>query len=397
MCIFTLHNNFLHSIYKHMKKILLYLLVSIIIASCGHKASPPPPPQEIPVVKVKQEDVPIMQDFVGQTYGYSDIDIRARVDGFLEGIYFDEGSRVKKGKLLYAIDAEPFQASVNEAVSQLAEAKTMLVKAKNDLNRIKPLAEINAVSKSDLDAAIAQYGAAKASVDAAEAGVDLAKIQLGYTKIYSPITGTIGITEAKVGDYVGQSPNPVVLNTVSRTDTIIVRFSITETDYLKMARYVSEHHGRLDNRQRRGQQGIDLILADGSTFKEKGYVDFINRNIDPSTGTILLQASFPNPNSILRPGQFAKVRGIMDEVKDGILIPQRCVSDYQGNYFVYTVNDSNMVVQKDIKIGPTIDEDWLVLNGLKPGETIVYEGLQKIKPGMIIKPVPAKETNQEQQ
>ncbi len=380
-----------------MKKILLYLLVSIIIASCGHKASPPPPPQEIPVVKVKQEDVPIMQDFVGQTYGYSDIDIRARVDGFLEGIYFDEGSRVKKGKLLYAIDAEPFQASVNEAVSQLAEAKTMLVKAKNDLNRIKPLAEINAVSKSDLDAAIAQYGAAKASVDAAEAGVDLAKIQLGYTKIYSPITGTIGITEAKVGDYVGQSPNPVVLNTVSRTDTIIVRFSITETDYLKMARYVSEHHGRLDNRQRRGQQGIDLILADGSTFKEKGYVDFINRNIDPSTGTILLQASFPNPNSILRPGQFAKVRGIMDEVKDGILIPQRCVSDYQGNYFVYTVNDSNMVVQKDIKIGPTIDEDWLVLNGLKPGETIVYEGLQKIKPGMIIKPVPAKETNQEQQ
>lgn len=356
------------------------------------------PLQEIPVVKAKSENVPIMEEFVGQTYGYSDISIRARVDGFLEGMYFEEGSFVKKGKLLYQIDPEPYEAGVNEAKSQLAEAKTMLVKAENDLNRIRPLAEINAVSKSDLDAAVAQYGAAKASVEAAEAGVDLALIQLGYTKLYSPISGTIGITEAKVGDYVGQSPNPVVLNTVSRTDTIIVRFSITETDYLKMARYVSEHQGKkLDGRQRRGQQGIQLILADGSVFAEKGYVDFVNRNIDPSTGTLLLQASFPNPKGILRPGQFAKVRGTMDEVKDGILIPQRCISDYQGNFYVYTVTDSNTVVQKDIQVGPTIGEDWLVLSGLESGETVVYEGLQKIKAGMKIKPVPAGKKNQEEQ
>ena len=380
-----------------MKKLIAFVFITLVIASCTTKTPPPPPPQNIPVVKAKQEDVPIMEDFVGQTYGYSDIDIRARVDGFLEGIYFQEGSRVKKGQLLYSIDPEPFQANVNEAVSQLAQARTLLVKAESDLNRIKPLAEINAVSKSDLDAAVAQYGAAKASVDAAVAGVSLANIQLGYTKMYSPIKGTIGITAAKVGDYVGQSPNPVVLNTVSRTDTIIVRFSITETDYLRMARYVNEHHGELDSMQRRGQRGISLILADGSTFSETGYVDFINRNIDPSTGTILLQASFPNPNRILRPGQFAKVRGIMDEVKDGILIPQRCVSDYQGNNYVYTVSDSNMIVQKDMKIGPTIGEDWLVLDGLKAGETVVYGGLQKIKQGMIIKPVPAKETKQEQQ
>ncbi|MFC2106780.1 efflux RND transporter periplasmic adaptor subunit [Bacteroidota bacterium] len=380
-----------------MKKLILFLLASTIIVSCGKKEAPPAPPQNIPVVKAKQENVPIMEDFVGQTYGYSDINIRARVDGFLEGIFFIEGSRVKKGQLLYAIDPESYQASVNEANSMLAQAQTMLVKAENDLNRIRPLAEINAVSKSDLDAAVAQYGAAKASVEAAEAGVELAKIQLGYTKIYSPITGTIGITEAKVGDFVGQSPNPVVLNTVSRTDTIMVRFSITESDYLRMARYVSEHHGELDGEQRRGQKGVSLILADGSTFKEIGFVDFINRNIDPSTGTIMLQASFPNPNRILRPGQFAKVRGIMDEVNDGILIPQRCVSDYQGSHFVYTISDSNMVVQKDVKIGPTIGEDWLVLDGLKAGETVVYEGLQKIKPGMIIVPVPAKESKQEQQ
>lgn len=380
-----------------MKRLMALSVAILVIISCNQKKTAPPPLLEIPVVKSERKDVPVYQDFVGQTYGKSDIAIRARVDGFLQGMYFEEGASVKKGQLLYAIDPEPFQLGVNEAKSQLAQAQTVFVKAENDLNRIKPLAEINAVSKSDLDAAIAEYGAAKASVDAAKSAVALAKVQLGYTKMYSPIDGIIGITEAKVGDYVGRSPNPVVLNTVSSIDTIEVRFSITETDYLQMARYVSEHHGtKLDDRQRKGKQGIQLILADGSTFKEKGYVDFANRNIDPSTGSLLLQASFPNPQHILRPGQFAKVRSVIDEVENGILVPQRCVNDIQGTHFVYTVSDSNTVVEKDVVPGPTIGENWLIMEGLGPDETVVYEGIQKLKPGMKIKPVPANKNNEEQ-
>jgi len=260
----------------------------------------------------------------------------------------------------------------------------MLAKAKSDLNRIEPLAKEKAVSESDLDSAVAQHEAYIESVKAAEANLRASKIQLGYTKIYSPIFGIIGKTKAKVGDFVGRSPNPVILNTVSRIDTILVEFFITETQYLKVARRFISQTGPTD--QNAGEANLELILADGSLYDHKGKPKFIDRDVDPTTGAMLVQASFPNPQELLRPGQFAKVKALVTVVKDGILIPQRCVVELQGQYSVYVVGDGDKVQTRNVKAGPKIKQFWLITEGLKLGEHVVYEGLQRAKDGAVVKP-----------
>ncbi|MBW2227910.1 MAG: efflux RND transporter periplasmic adaptor subunit, partial [Deltaproteobacteria bacterium] len=303
---------------------------------------------------------------------------------FLEGIHFEEGSRVEKGSLLYTLESQPFEADVAAKMSRVAEAKTRLAKAKSDLDRIEPLAKEKAVSESDLDSAVAQYDASIESVKASEANLRAANIQLGYTKIYSPIFGIIGKTKAKVGDFVGRSPNPVILNTVSRIDTVLVEFFITETQYLQVARrFISQSGSTHPNT---GEASLELILADGSLYEEKGKPQFIDRNVDPTTGAILVQASFPNPQELLRPGQFAKVKALVAVVKDGILIPQRCVMELQGRFSVYVVGEGDKVETREVKAGPKIKQFWLIIEGLKPGENVVYEGLQKVKAGAVVKP-----------
>ena len=223
-----------------MKKIasagLILLLIIPLFTGCKEQSAGALPPPEVQVVKVIQQDILLTEDFVGQTYGLFDIAIQARVDGFLEGIHFEEGRRVKKGQLLYTIDPQPFQAKLAGSQSQLAEAHTLLAKAESDLGRIEPLAEMNAVSQSDLVAATAQRDAAVASVKAAESAVEFSRIELSYTRIHSPINGTIGKTEAYPGDYVGRGMGDVVLNEVSRTDTILVNFHISEEKYLEIVR-----------------------------------------------------------------------------------------------------------------------------------------------------------------
>ena len=371
-----------------MKTITLRLLCILILVffSCGKKeeqqAQAPPP--QVTVVVTQAKDVPIYQEFVGQIFGFKDIAIRARVEGFLEGIHFEEGSRVEKGALLYTLESQPFEADVAAKMSSVAGAKTMLAKAKSDLDRIEPLAKEKAVSESDLDSAVAQHEAYIESVKAAEANLRASKIQLGYTKIYSPIFGIIGKTKAKVGDFVGRSPNPVILNTVSRIDTILVEFFITETQYLKVARRFISQTGPTD--QNAGEANLELILADGSLYDHKGQPKFIDRNVDPTTGAMLVQASFPNPQELLRPGQFAKVKALVAVVKDGILIPQRCVVELQGQYSVYVVGDGDKVQTREVKVGPKIKQFWLITEGLKPGEPVVYEGLQRAKDGAVVKP-----------
>jgi membrane fusion protein, multidrug efflux system len=367
-------------------KLTLLCILFLLFFSCGQKeeqqAQAPPP--QVTVVVTQAKDVPIYQEFVGQIYGFKDIAIRARVEGFLEGIHFEEGSRVEKGSLLYILESQPFEADVAAKMSRVAGAKTMLAKAKSDLNRIEPLAKEKAVSESDLDSAVAQHEAYIESVKAAEANLRASKIQLGYTKIYSPISGIIGKTKAKVGDFVGRSPNPVILNTVSRIDTILVEFFITETQYLQVARrFSSEIDTAVQNARR---EDLELILADGSLYEHKGKPEFIDRNVDPTTGAILVQASFPNPQELLRPGQFAKVKALVTIVKDGILIPQRCVVELQGLYSVYVVGDGDKVQTREVKVGPKIKQFWLITEGLKPGEHVVYEGLQRVKGGAVVKP-----------
>ena len=345
------------------------------------KALPPP---KVTVIESRAEEVIIYQEFVGQVYGFKDIAIRARVEGFLEGIHFKEGSTVKKGKLLYTLESQPFEADVAAKMSMVAEAKTALAFAESDLSRIKPLAEENAVSKSDLDAAVARYDASIASVEAAEANLRAANIQLSYTKIYSPINGIIGKTQAKVGDFVGKNPNPVILNVVSNIDTVLVEFFITENQYLELARLFNKQ----DKTQvaQKARSGVELLLSDESLYAHKGKVDFVGREVDPTTGALLVQASFPNPESLLRPGLFAKVKAIKDIVKDGILIPQRCVTELQGLYSVLVVGEGNKIEQREIKTGPTVEGLWLITEGLKPGEKVVYEGMQFARAGSVVDP-----------
>ena len=373
----------------HCKRIwLVYLLGVVLITSCGdrekgQKAIVTP---EIPVVKALSRDVDLEKEFVGQVYGIVDIPVRARVEGFLDKIHFDEGSMVKKGQLLYSIDPQPYQAKVAEAQSLLAQAKIEAVHAQNELDRIKPLAEINAVSQSDLDAAIADKGAADAAVEAARANLESSSIKLGYATIHSPINGLIGKTKAKVGEFVGRDPNPVILNTVSRIDTIRVEFYITESDYLQMAREMLSRKKEGDTTKRKSMP-LRLILSDGSLYEEYGYVTFIDRGVEESTGSILIQSVFPNPNRLIRPGQFARVRAIANQVKGGIIIPQRTVVEFQGKFFVMKVSEDGKVHQHPIEISGVYRDYYLVKEGLKSGDMVVIDALQKVSDGMAIQPV----------
>jgi membrane fusion protein (multidrug efflux system) len=367
----------------------IFLCTFLLIFSCQKEEAPkaPPPPTQVDVYTTKAEDVPIFQTYVGQVYGAKDIAIRARVEGFLQGIHFKEGSVVKKDTLLYTIDSQPFDAQVAAQKGLVAEANTHLIKATSDLNRYRPLAEKKAVSQSDLDAAEAQYQAAQGALDAANANLRAVEIQKGYTKIYSPISGIIGKTKAKVGDFVGRDPNPIILNTVSNTDHILVEFFLSETQYLKFARQYIAKTAEQKQENRDAPPDIQLILADGSFYAHKGRGTFIDRMIDPTTGAILIQASFPNPQGLIRPGQFAKVKIQIYNAKDSILIPQRSVTELQGMSRVYVVDDKNTVQERKVKLGPTVDNFWLVIEGLKPGEKVIFEGLQKVADGAVVKPV----------
>ncbi|MAE08408.1 MAG: efflux transporter periplasmic adaptor subunit [Bacteroidetes bacterium] len=374
-----------------LKKFSCIIMILLIIFSCGKKKPQAYTPLEIPVVKVIQQDIPIYQDFIGQIYGQFDIPIRARVSGFLDAIHFQEGYWVKKGQLLYTIDPQPLEANLAGEMSRLAEKKTELAKAESDLGRIVPLAKINAVSKSDLDATQAQYNAAKANVKAVESSVRIANINLSYCWIKSPISGLIGKTQAKVGEFVGQDPNPVILNTVSTIDTVHVEFYLVEADYLGLARKFIESSRQKEDadyieREATRDSELTLILSDGSIFNHKGHVNFIDRQVNPETGSLLIQTSFPNPDQLLRPGQYAKVRAKMDVLKDAIMIPQRCVMELQGTHSVYIVNDSSIVKSRQIVTGSKYEDYWIINKGLKANDKVVINALQKVAPGMPVIP-----------
>ena len=368
-----------------LKGLVVFTIIAALFSSCKEEVkTEKAPPAEITVVSVLQKDVPIYKEYVGQTYGIYDIPIRARVQGFLEGIHFDEGSWIHKGDHLYSIDPQPYKANLAAKKSDIAQAQTHLVKAESDLKRYKPLAEQNAVSQSDLDNAQAQYDASLASLDAAQANYDLANIELGYTEIYSPIDGIIGKTKAKVGEFVGQNPNPVILNTVSDVSEINVEFFLTERQYLILAKefLAIEESGEVKEKE----NNLELILADGSTFAEKGSVIFIDREINASTGSLLVQARFPNPRGLLRPGQYTKVKIEITTLIDALLIPQRCITELQGQYSVFVVSDNNILESRQITIGKDVGDLRIVKKGLKPGEKVIIDALQKVGSGLEIKP-----------
>ena len=344
------------------------------------------------VSQAERRDVPLSIEMVGSTLGTQDVPIRARVEGFLETLEFQEGTFVKKGDLLYTIDPQPFQAKLVEAQSKLAASQTALIKAEADLARIRPLAEMKAVSEQDLDSSVALEAAARADVRASEAAVDLAEIDLSYTRIVAPIDGLIGITKARPGEFVGREPNPVVLNVLSDIDPIRVRFSISEREYLIMARtYMAS--GKADQRETARQrserkQDLELILADDSVHNHKGGIVAASQSIDPETGTYTIEASFPNPDRVLLPGQFARVRALYQVLENQVVIPRQAVSELQGMFRVYVVDDAGTVDSHEVTMGPETGNDVVIESGLEGGETVIVEGLQKVRPGMTVRTEP---------
>ena len=375
-----------------MKKIYttpLFIFLFILM-SCGEKQQQAAiPPQPIQVYMVEPRNVPIYHDFVGQVYGEKDIPIRARVEGFLTGIHFKEGERVKKGQLLYSIDPDPFEEKVAAEKSKVSEAQTILVQAENDLKRVEPLAEMAAVSQQELDMARAKRDAAISGLEAANANLNIAKINLGYAQMYAPIDGIIGKTEAREGEFVGREPNPVILNTVSQLASVRVQFFLSENDYLQIARaYLTDEEMQLDRVEGDDRAELQLILADGSLYDQKGQVDFLDRNIDASTGSILVQATFPNPNRLIRPGQFARVRVRVHQEEDAIIVPQKCATELQGQFSVFVVNAENKVETRQITVEEKIGDFYVVSEGLQQGDKVILEGIQKVRPEMEVIPQP---------
>jgi membrane fusion protein (multidrug efflux system) len=319
--------------------------------------------------------VPIYIELVGSTLGSEDVEIRSRVEGYLVSINFTEGSLVRKGQLLYKIDPQPFLVAIDQAKANLATAQAGLEKTNNDVARYKPLFEKQAVSKQELDNALSAQQAAKAQVDAHKAAVAQAQLDLGYTNITSPVDGVIGTTQKKVGSLVGRGET--VLNTVSQLNPILFRCAIAEAEYLRLARRGADRDKSLEKKF-----GVELILADGTVFPHKGRLDVIERAVDPTTGTLTGQFRFPNPENILRPGQYGKARFVTDVKEGAVLVPQLAVQEIQGLYSIMVVKPDSTVEQRMVKAGERVDNLWIIDSGLKPGEKVIVEGLQKVKPGV---------------
>lgn len=365
----------------HVYFVFIFLAFSMV--SCQSEQIEKKPLGKVEVVEVIQMDVPIYEDFVGQIYGHVDIPIRARVNGFLEAIHFTEGRRVEKDQLLYSIDSQPYQAEVASKKSMLAEAKTELVRTKNELVRYEELIKTKSVSQSDYEAKLANAEAAAASVEAAEANVRMAEINLSYCTVLSPSDGVIGQTQAKVGEFVGKEPNPVILNTVSDIEDIRVNFFLTESQYLKVARVFMGKGGTKSGEPDSAKNNLELILSDGTKHEYKGNVDFINREVDASTGSMLVQASFPNPSGLLRPGQYAKVRVLFETEKAAMLIPERSLKELQGSYSLFTVNDSNQIQIRQVTIGEKYGDLRIIRSGISTNDKVVLNSTSGISIGAV--------------
>ena len=365
------------------RPLILCAFGTSLLAGCGEKSGPPTIHPEVSVVEATQLNVPVFSEFVGQTYGQEDIQIIPRVEGWITGVHFKEGDPVKKGQLLYTIDDLPTRNKVDAAQADVAKARTMVANKKADLDRVKPLAAMNALSKRDLDAAQAAHDAAVAELQAAEAGLRTASIEQGYTQITSPIDGVIGISKVLVGDYVGKGTLGGSINTVSSLGDMRVRFPVSETELMRFRK-----RAEADSTLRAGEQFVQLLLADGSLYPTPGRIDLADRSVDPGTGSILVQAVFPNPQRSLRPGQSVKVRVLTDQADNAVMVPQRAVNQLQNLYSVYLLNDSNMVVMTPVKVGQRVGENWIITEGVKPGQRVALVGNALIDPRVPVVPKP---------
>lgn len=347
--------------------------------ACSKPAPPPPPPPSlVDVAEVAVRDVPVIVESIGETIGASTVEVRARVEGFLDKVHFREGSRVTRGQVLYTIDPRPFEVTLSQARANLAQAEAQLAKARRDVTRLGPLAEQNAIPRVDFDNSIAAEAAAEAAVAASAAVVERAELDLSYTTITAATDGLVGRTELQAGNLVGRG-QPTLLTTISRTDPIHVRFSVSERAYLELARKLAAGGSA-------GEGRLDLVLTDGSLHPHPGVFVFADRVVDAATGTLLLEASFPNPEKIVRPGQFARVRATTEVMRDAVLVPQRSVIQTQSVTSVAVVGDDDVVELRQVEMGPRVGSMWVVTSGLARGERVVVEGVQKVRHGVAVEP-----------
>ncbi len=358
---------------------LLFSLISLCACGDEKSAQPNSAALAVQVTKVIQRNIPQYVEYVGQTEAPVSVEIRARVEGFVQEVAFVEGSNVQEGDLLFVIDPKPYEEKLARAKGKLAETQAGYLRAKSDVERFRPLAKMQAIPQRDFDDAVALEKAAQAQVDAAQAEVNSAELDLGYAKIHSPVNGRIGATSARVGSLVGKG-EPTLLATISNTDRMWVSFGISEVEYLKFQKW----------RQERPQEAkdfkIELLLADGSVHPHPGKVNFADRTIDPKTGTLKVRVEFPNPQGVLRPGQFGRVRILLGEKADVLLVPASAVQEIQGTYAVFVVGTDGKASFSPVKLGLKFDNAWAVEEGLKVGELVIVEGVQTVKDGMTVKP-----------
>jgi RND family efflux transporter MFP subunit len=386
--------------YKYWIAGMFCLLVAGLIYGAirpKHVSGAPGPSPEVAVVEVEQRDVPIYGEWIGTLDGFVDADVRAEVTGYLLRQGYQEGSFVKEGQLLFQIDPRPFQAVVDQAQGNLDQATANLANAEAvqhrtqlDVNRYTPLAKEQAASQQDLDnavqnnlAAIATVATSKAQIQTAQAALETARINLGFTRLIAPIDGIAGQAQLQVGALV--SPSSGAVTTVSTLDPIKVYFTVSESEYLAWRKRFPTDTA---NEAARSNVRLQIILADGSTYPRDGTVYFADRQVDPNTGAIRIAGLFPNPGNILRPGGYAKVRFAVRTQDGALLVPQRAVSEVQGGYQVAVVDDQNKVSIRAVQVGDQVGTEWIIADGVKRGDRVVAEGVQKVRTGMHVNPKP---------
>jgi len=365
------------------RRIRLFCLLSFLgfgVIGCKKQAPPPPPPPEVEVITASSTNMPIFQEWIGTMEGFVNAQIRAQVTGYLLTQNYKEGSEVKKGELLFQIDPRPFQAALDQAQAKLAQDQPQLGKTELDVKRYTPLAKEQAISQEELDNAIQANLAAQAQIKADQAAIENGQLNLGFTQVKSPIDGIAGIALAQIGDLV--SPAGIVLTTVSALNPMRAYFNVGEKSYLTFWRHLI---GSADTNK---ILPLELILSDGTAYPEKGKFFIADRQVNPNTGTLQIAGLFPNPDLVLRPGQYALVRAQTEIRKNVTVIPQRAVTELQGSYQVIMVDNENKAHSKAVKVGEQTGANWIIEEGVQPGERVVIEGLQKAKENAVVNPKP---------
>jgi membrane fusion protein (multidrug efflux system) len=351
----------------------------------AHTEAPPPP--EVLVTEVVKGDVPTIGEWVGTLDGDENADIRARVTGYLQKRDYEEGSYVKQGDLLFEIDPRPFEAALDEAKSQLDQAIALQLATEADFKRSQELFDKKVISVQEFENKRQLNQANVAKVGALEAAVQTAQLNLDFTKITAPVDGIAGLAKAQIGDLVGAGSTSS-LTTVSKIDPIRLYFPLSEKDYKEHANGLRE---AMQKSYSERPEAIEMLFADGTVYPKKGKFSFVDRQVDPTTGTILIAASFPNPDHTLRPGQFAKARAVIDKISGALLVPERALIELQGSYQIGVIGEDNKAEIRPIKIGPRFNRQVVVTEGLKLGDTVIVEGIQKVRPGIIVTTKPYQE------